>query len=691
VKSPPRPRDGAPPRALPALLRRLALAVAVLLAAAPAACDRPTRGRADAAAPAAAEAPDEPSPTFRNVAAGVDYVGDAACAGCHAQEAAAYQKHGMSASFHRWTPAVRLEPPLDAGIAHPRSGMRYAVVEDSGALWQVEFLAGPDGRRLHELRRRIDYVMGSGRLARSYFTEENGRLFQLPLTWYRSHGWDFSPGYEVNNARFERLLPDRCVACHASYPRALPRLEGKYAELRPGIGCERCHGPGALHVRERRTSPAGGRAAVAAGGRAASDTAGADTAAFDRSIVNPARLPLERRLDVCEQCHVHTAVTVPRAGRGAFDYQPSQPLRDQFAFFRETGSVDVVSQAERLRQSACFVATRRRDRPLECATCHDPHRPPAGAAARNQPCAGCHAPAALLARVGRRARAAHDPGADCVRCHMPSVKPHTLPHGTFTDHRIQVPGREAPRGASGGDSPVARYVAAYYARDRTGPEAAVYQGMGAVVYASLANSAPALRAGAGVLETALRDAPAVGAGARPDARMLLGVTYQQLGRAGDAVQALERAAAADSTNPEALRALAQAYLQAGRPAADAARLYERALAVQPALAWMRAEYADLLESAGLADRAAAEYRRALAEQPSLAGAWFNLGALLAGRGRTGDATDALGRAVRLDPALGQALAPPRLAMSAQTRAPQNNGATAAGRAVVMMTADGRSG
>jgi tetratricopeptide (TPR) repeat protein len=239
---------------------------------------------------------------------------------------------------------------------------------------------------------------------------------------------------------------------------------------------------------------------------------------------------------------------------------------------------------------------------------------------------------------------------------MPAVKEHSLPHGSFTDHWIRVPGR-ATRPSAPASGPVARYVAAYYARDRAGPEAAVYQGMGAVVYASLASSAPALRAGADALEGALRGLPAAGAGARPDAQMLLGVAYQQLGRAADALQALERAAAADPTNPEALRALAQAYLQAGRPAGDAARLYERALAVQPALAWMRAEYADLLESEGLTERAAGEYRRALVEQPSLAGAWFNLGALLAGRGRTAEATDALGRAVRLDPALGQALAP----------------------------------
>ena len=159
----------------------------------------------------------------------------------------------MARSFHRWTPDTRIEAPLDEPLFHAPTGFSYSIVEAGDALYQEEYLIGPDGRRLHELRRRIDYVMGSGSVARTYFTEENGRLFQLPLTWYHGRGWDFSPGYELNNARFDRLLPDRCIACHGSYPQPIAFLEGKYAELRPGIGCERCHGPGALHVSERST------------------------------------------------------------------------------------------------------------------------------------------------------------------------------------------------------------------------------------------------------------------------------------------------------------------------------------------------------------------------------------------------------------------------------------------------------
>ncbi len=576
--------------------------------------------------------PDEPSPVFRNVSAPTDYVGDAACESCHSAEAAAYDQHAMSRSFHRWTPADRIETTLDTALVHRPTGFHYSVVDDGGQLYQVELILGAGGKRIHEQRRRMDYVMGSGVVARTYFTEENGRLFQLPLTWYRQHGWDFSPGYELNNARFDRVMPDRCIACHSSYPRPFPFLEGKYAELRPGIGCERCHGPGALHVGQRRATVDG------------------DTT-FDNTIVNPARLPLARRLDVCEQCHVHTPVTVLREGKDAFSYLPSQPLREQWAFFKVAGSIDIVSHADRLRQSACFLATRATSRPLECAICHNPHRPPPDSAARNQPCLGCHAAAALAERFERSpARADHSAGADCASCHMPRVKERAVPHGTFTDHWIRVvaPGSAAAPVRQSTD----QLIEAYFERDKNGPDAAVYGGMGQIVYAARATDASALAGGAAALHRALGTDTT-----RGEAHFLLGVAYQQLGRNDEAIRALEQAVRADSNRPDRLRALAQSYERAGRAPAVIDSLYRRALALQPALAWIRADYADFLQAQGRRDDAEQEYRRALAEQPSLPLAHFTLGTLLADQGRLREASSAFQQAVHLDPALAEALSP----------------------------------
>lgn len=601
-------------------------ASAYLAAAAIAGCDRSSRTDVPA------ELPDEPSPIFRNVEAPTAYVGDVACSSCHATEAAAYRQHAMSRSFHRWTSADRIETALDTPLVHRQTGFHYSVVESGGQLYQVEFILGAGGKRIHELRRRMDYVMGSGVVARTYFTEENGRLFQLPLTWYRQHGWDFSPGYELNNARFDRVMPDRCIACHSSYPEPFPFLEGKYAELRPGIGCERCHGPGALHVAERG---------------AAADV----DSTFDNSIVNPARLPLARRLDVCEQCHVHTPVTVLREGKDAFSYLPAQPLREQWAFFKVAGSIDIVSHADRLRQSACFLATRSTPRPLECAACHNPHHAPPDSAARNRPCLGCHTAAVLAERFEPSpTRGDHTPGADCVRCHMPRVKERAVPHGTFTDHWIRVVTSEAPSlpVRQAGD----QRIEAYFERDESGPDAAVYSGMGQIVYAARATDREALANGAATLHRALGTDTT-----RGDAHFLLGVAYQQLGRNDEAIRALEQSVRVDSNRPERLRALAQSYERAGRSPAVIDSLYRRALTLQPALAWIRADYANFLQAQGRHEAAEREYRRAIAEQPSLPVAHFNRATLLAEQGRLRDASSAFQEAVHLDPSLAEALSP----------------------------------
>jgi Tfp pilus assembly protein PilF len=541
-----------------------------------------------------------------------------------------YRQHAMSQTFHRWTPATRVEKPLATPLVHDATGYSYTVDEVGGQLYQVELLTGPDGKRLHELRRRIDYVTGSGNVARTYFTDENGRLFQLPLTWYSEHGWDFSPGYRVSNARFDRVMPDRCIACHSSYPKPLPFVEGKYAEVRAGIGCERCHGPGALHVKERAAGPK-------------------TDSAYDNTIVNPARLPLARRLDVCEQCHVHTAVSVLREGKDEFSYLPSQPLRDQWAFFKQAGSIDIVSHADRLRQSACFLATRSTQRPLECATCHDPHQAPPASGSRSVVCAGCHTADSLAKRLARSPSLAdHAPGADCVSCHMPKVGERGVPHGTFTDHWIRVvkPDAPPPTVARTGNSP----IEPFFARDKTGPEAGIYQGMGGIVYATLATNTVALATAAATLDSAL------GADTtRGEAHFLLGVAYAQLGKSGEAVRALEQAVRVDSGHPDRLRALAQAYGRAGRDSAVIDHLYQRALGLQPALAWLRADYADYLQGHGRRDEAIEAYRAAIAEQPSLVTGWFNLGAVLAEAGQSHESADAFQRAVDLDPSMGEAL------------------------------------
>jgi Flp pilus assembly protein TadD len=366
---------------------------------------------------------------------------------------------------------------------------------------------------------------------------------------------------------------------------------------------------------------------------------------MDSSIVNPVRLPLDRRMDVCEQCHVHTSVAVLRETRTAFDFAPARQLEAQYAYFKNGGDIDLVSHADRLKQSACFRGSMASDKPLECATCHNPHAAPATRATRNQPCRSCHTGSAFTSAFTTVAsKQSHTPASDCVSCHMPVVKERTVPHGTFSDHWIRVPSRASARAVQS-----AAALVPYYARDRSGPESALYLAMGKVVFASLSARGDLFDEAATELTPLLADHRASSQG-----HFLLGLAHQARGRQKEAAAALARAMELGDTRPEVLRALAQAKLRQGDT--DAARaLYERALASQPALAWMRAEYADVLQQEGALSDAVREYRAALREQPSLAAASFNLGLALLAQQQLAPASAALLDAVRLEPAYASAL------------------------------------
>jgi tetratricopeptide (TPR) repeat protein len=230
---------------------------------------------------------------------------------------------------------------------------------------------------------------------------------------------------------------------------------------------------------------------------------------------------------------------------------------------------------------------------------------------------------------------------------MPSVKERAVPHGTFTDHWIRV---VAPEPAVPVRRASDQLIEPYFDRDRSGADAAVYGGMGQIVYATGAIDGRALGAGAAALHRALATDTTHG-----EAHFLLGVAYQQLGRNDEAIRALEESMRIDPNRPDRLRALAQAYEVSGRAPAGIDSLYRRALALQPALAWIRADFARFLQAQGRQQEAEREYRRALTEQPGLAIAAFNLGTLLAEEGRLREASATFQRAVDLDPSMAEAL------------------------------------
>ena len=298
---------------------------------------------------------------------------------------------------------------------HAFSRTKFTIRSGEGGMTQSSECGG---ERAEE---RAAYAIGSGAHAYGYLIQVGDHLFQSPLSYYTNRrAWDMAPGYERSpDPDFSRPVTEECVLCHAGKPLPVRDTLNRY-EARPfaaeGIGCERCHGPAAEHLRK---PPLG-------------------------TIVNPAKLSGAARDSVCEECHLTGEIRVPNPGKTVADYQPGRTLEDAYTIYvRARGdgqAIKVVSHSEQLARSAC---ARNSGGKLWCGTCHDPHEAPANTVAyHRERCLSCHG-ATLVKSHGA-------PSRDCVGCHMPRKPASDGGHTVFTDHRIsRRPERESESDAKG--------------------------------------------------------------------------------------------------------------------------------------------------------------------------------------------------------------------------------------------------
>ncbi len=360
---------------------------------------------------------------FLNIAPEIKYVGDEECALCHFEIFKSFKQTGMGRSFYPPSASSRIaDLARNKPVYDTRSNLHYEVFAKGEELHQIEYRLNDKAQRTHELARKIDYVIGSGNHARTYLTSENGFLYELPLTWYsQKKSWGMSPGYAVANSRFSRPVVAGCMSCHNSYAELTRSSGNHYTEVPHGIGCERCHGPGELHVAKRYR----GQHAEAARG------------VSDSTIVNPRRLPPALQMDVCYQCHLQGEVRVLKEGKQETDFRPGMRLREVRSVYvldhLPPGDLRVASHGERLALSACY---RKSNGKLVCITCHNPHQSVkiTPRSSFNAACVNCHSLATLNSH---KLHAQHNAGSDCIACHMPEGKTSDVVHVNFTDHWIQ--------------------------------------------------------------------------------------------------------------------------------------------------------------------------------------------------------------------------------------------------------------
>lgn len=361
--------------------------------------------------------------TYANLHDSAKYVGIKTCENCHPKIVESFSHTGMGKSFDQAS-LQKSSAIFDkhAVIFDEELNLHYQAKLQNDELFIVEYqLNGRD--TIHKRIEKINYVIGSGQHTNSHIFNVNGYLYQMPMTFYtQSKKWDLPPGFETGNSRFGRLIEAECMTCHNGYPEIVDGSLNKYTKIPNGIDCERCHGPGSIHVEEKK---AGNFVDV--------------KNEIDYSIVNPSKLPLDLQISLCQRCHLQgNAVLKPN--KTFFDFKPGMKLSDVLSVFLprfegDQESFIMASHADRMMQSQCFQVSQK----MSCITCHNPHESVELVEENyfNKSCISCHTNEKEDCSLPFEKRI--EKNNNCVSCHMPKSGSIDIPHVSITDHFIRKP------------------------------------------------------------------------------------------------------------------------------------------------------------------------------------------------------------------------------------------------------------
>ena len=330
-----------------------------------------------------APATSAPTPVQQSAA----YVGSATCRQCHAL------------TYDRWSKTRMANVVTDP---HVRPDVIIPDLSKSDPL--VTFK-----------RDDIAFVYGS-KWKQRYFTKVGDDYFPLPAQWdvanrvWRPYfvqpntDW-WVPFYPADNAK--RPTGPLCDGCHSVNYNVRTKTVTEW-----NVGCEKCHGPGSLHVdNPTRTT-----------------------------IVNPARLDFVRANDVCIQCHSQgKPVRNPVEGqyydwptgfhvgldlKNFWELEEHMPGETTFTHF-----ADGTGHKNRM-QGNDFVESVMYTHGVTCFSCHDVHGTEHNAdliKPGSDVCLTCHrsnspnGPRAATLEEHTH-HGAGSTGSDCIACHMPKIE-----------------------------------------------------------------------------------------------------------------------------------------------------------------------------------------------------------------------------------------------------------------------------
>jgi len=315
-----------------------------------------------------------------------DYVGPAACAACHKTE---YDKQTASRHAHSLQPIqgsiaraalLRIGQSPDGLLRYEADGNKI-LVREPGISEPVT----------------IDWAFGAGAQGITPVGHLAGQYFEHRFSYYSAaEKLDVTFGHppHVNTPLAEIGMPQdnrtifRCFNCHSTGVR-LGSNGPDLAGMQPGVGCERCHGPGSTHLKLARQ--------------------GASAAPIAQAIVNPGRFVPKVQVQICGECH-----RLPTRDMGD-EPELENPVTVRFAPIG-------------LSVSRCF----RESGKLSCLTCHDPHENASKESiSYTNKCLSCHENDRKPVKLCRRLQKEN-----CLPCHMKNGA--LGPYLRFTDHRIRV-------------------------------------------------------------------------------------------------------------------------------------------------------------------------------------------------------------------------------------------------------------
>ncbi len=362
---------------------------------------------------------------FLNLNDSVKYLGIEACKECHYDKYLSYMRTGMGLS---WDSATRSKSASvigpDSILYDMYSDLYFRPYWEGDVLKVNEYrLAGQD--TIHGRIELVNYIVGSGQHTNSHIYVINDYAHQAPFTYYtQDQKFDLPPGFEGgHNTRFERKIGLECMSCHNSLPDMVIGSENKFTRIPTGINCERCHGPGEIHVDLKKKGVI------------------VDTSQFvDYSIVNPANLSVERQMDICVRCHLQGTMVL-KPGKSFYDFKPGMDLSKVMDIFMprfEGGKEDFImaSHVERLKESKCYIAT---GDTLNCRYCHSPHISHREVYKYNytRHCTNCHNIQSTVCSASEEIRMQENN--NCIACHMEESYTRDIPHVRIHDHKIAIP------------------------------------------------------------------------------------------------------------------------------------------------------------------------------------------------------------------------------------------------------------